>query len=270
MIPMARREVASIMAKNIENKASEAVIAEQAQKRHVPFAVVEAYKTIRTNLSFLLTENESNVLTITSPNAGEGKSTTAVNMAIAFSQLGEKALIVDADMRRASLHKKMKIENKLGLSNILAGFIKAEEAIHSVNDTLDVITAGQLPPNPSELLGSSRFKAFLEEVSAKYSYVIIDTPPVNIVSDALIIAPNTAGVVLVVRDGFTYNDAVKRALGAIEFANINILGAILNGTRSSKGRRYNYRKYGKKYGYSYGYGYAPRKSAVNEGAQESK
>ena len=168
------------MAKNIENKASEAVIAEQAQKRHVPFAVVEAYKTIRTNLSFLLTANESNVLTITSPNAGEGKSTTAVNMAIAFSQLGEKVLIVDADMRRASLHKKMKLENKLGLSNVLAGFIKVEEAIHSVNDTLDVITAGQLPPNPSELLGSSRFKAFLEEVSEKYSYVIIDTPPVNI------------------------------------------------------------------------------------------
>ena len=259
------------MAKKIENKAPDVVTTEQAQKRHVPFAVVEAYKTIRTNLSFLLTANESNILTVTSPNAGEGKSTTAVNMAIAFSQLGEKVLIVDADMRRASLHKKMKIENKLGLSNVLAGFVKVEEAIHPVNDTLDVIAAGQLPPNPSELLGSARFKAFLEEVSAKYSYVIIDTPPVNIVSDALLIAPNTAGIVLVVRDRFTYNDAVKRAMGAIEFANINVLGAILNGTRSSKVRHYNYRKYGyKKYGYGYGYGYGLRRSVGNQGSQESK
>lgn len=268
------------MAKNIENSTAEVAASEQSQKRHVPFAVVEAYKTIRTNLSFLLTANESNIITVTSPNAGEGKSTTAVNMAIAFSQLGDKVLIVDADMRRASLHKKLKLENKLGLSNVLAGFIKADEAIRPINDTLDAITAGQMPPNPSELLGSSRFKVFLEEISKKYSYVIIDTPPVNIVSDTLLIAPHTAGLVLVVRDEFTYNDAIKRALGAIEFANINVLGAILNGAHPKENRRYHYRKYGyKKYsGYNYGYsgygyggyGYAHKKSAEKATLSESK
>lgn len=273
------------MAKNIDVTTPATPETEAAQKRHVPFAVVEAYKTIRTNLSFLLTANGSNMITVTSPNAGEGKSTTAVNMAIAFSQLGDKVLIVDADMRRASLHKKLKLENKTGLSNVLAGFISADEAIHPINDTLDALTAGQLPPNPSELLGSARFKEFMAEISEKYSYVIIDTPPVNIVSDTLLIAPQTAGMVLVVRDEFTYNDAIKRALSAIEFANINILGAILNGAHPKESRRYHYRKYGyKKYrGYNYsrgysgyhgysgygGYGYGPKPAEAPEKSSDN-
>lgn len=273
------------MAKNIDVTTPATPENETAQKRHVPFAVVEAYKTIRTNLSFLLTANGSNMITVTSPNAGEGKSTTAVNLAIAFSQLGDKVLIVDADMRRASLHKKLKLENKTGLSNVLAGFISADEAIHPINDNLDALTAGQLPPNPSELLGSARFKEFMAEISEKYSYVIIDTPPVNIVSDTLLIAPQTAGMVLVVRDEFTYNDAIKRALSAIEFANINILGAILNGAHPKESRRYHYRKYGyKKYrGYNYyrgysgyhgysgygGYGYGPKPAEVPEKSSDN-
>ena len=175
---------AILMAKNIDVTTPATPENETSQKRHVPFAVVEAYKTIRTNLSFLLTANGSNMITVTSPNAGEGKSTTAVNLAIAFSQLGDKVLIIDADMRRASLHKKLKLENKTGLSNVLAGFISADEAIHPINDSLDALTAGQLPPNPSELLGSARFQEFMAEISEKYSYVIIDTPPVNVVSDS--------------------------------------------------------------------------------------
>ena len=127
-----------------------------SESRHVPFAVVEAYKAIRTNLTFLLATSETKVFGITSPEAGEGKSTTSVNMAIAFSQLGDKVLLIDADMRKSSIHKKLKIENNAGLSNVLAGFNNYSEVITHINDTVDVITAGQVPPNPSELLGSAR------------------------------------------------------------------------------------------------------------------
>ena len=253
------------------------VVMNIAESRHVPFAVVEAYKTIRTNLTFLLSNSESKVFGITSPEAGEGKSTTAINMAIAFSQLGDKVLLIDADMRRSSIHKKIKIENNGGLSGILAGFYKYDEVINHVSDTFDVITAGQVPPNPSELLGSARFKELVDEVGKKYSYVIIDTPPVDVVTDALVIAPQTAGLVLVVKDQVTPTDAINRTIEAAKFADINILGAVMNGANPKSSRRYGYRKYGKygyrkyrKYGYGYGYGSQPQKPTeqADESAQQ--
>lgn len=236
-----------------------------SESRHVPFAVVEAYKAIRTNLTFLLSASDTKVFGITSPEAGEGKSTTAVNMAIAFSQLGDKVLLIDADMRRSSIHKKLKIENVAGLSNILAGFNKYSEVINHISETLDVITAGQVPPNPSELLGSARFKELVESVGKEYSYVIIDTPPVDVVTDALVIAPCTAGLVLVVKDQVTPTDSISRVIEAAKFADINILGAIMNAANPKSGGKYGYRKYGyrkyayRRYGYSkYGYGYGSK------------
>lgn len=262
-----------LIKKKVDNKNSGINIAET---RHVPFAVVEAYKTIRTNLTYLLSSSDTKVFGITSPEAGEGKSTTSVNMAIAFSQLGDKVLLIDADMRRSSIHKKMKIENEVGLSNILAGFNKYTEVIKHISDTLDVITAGQVPPNPSELLGSNRFKELIESVSKEYSYVIIDTPPMDVVTDALVIAPHTAGLVLVVKDQVTPTDSISRAIEATKFANINLLGAIMNAANPKSGGRYGYRRYGyrkygyrnrygnSKYGYGYGYGSAPTLQKAEE------
>lgn len=256
---------------------SKSAVMNISESRHVPFAVVEAYKAIRTNLTFLLAGSETKVFGITSPEAGEGKSTTSVNMAIAFSQLGDKVLLVDADMRKSSIHKKLKIENTAGLSNILAGFNKYSEVINHISDTFDVITAGQVPPNPSELLGSVRFKEFVEAVGKEYSYVIIDTPPVDVVTDALVIAPHTAGLVLVVKDQVTPTDSIARAIEAAKFANINLLGAIMNAANPKSGGRYGYRKYGyrkygyrkygySKYGYGYGYGNAPTLQTPEETA----
>lgn len=247
------------------NKKNDNAVMNIKETRHVPFAVVEAYKTIRTNLTFLLSSSENKVFGITSPDAGDGKSTTAINMAIAFSQFGDKVLLIDADMRRSSVHKKLKIENNAGLSGVLAGFNNWEDVVTNISDSLDVIAAGQVPPNPSELLGSARFEKLVEEVGQKYSYVIIDTPPIDVVSDALVIAPHTAGLVLVVKDQVTSTDAIKRTIEAAKFANINILGAVMNGANPKSGRRYGYRKYGKygyrkygKYGYGYGYGYGSK------------
>ena len=232
---------------------------EQNGEKKVPFAVVEAYKALRTNLMFLLAQENGKVISFTSSNASEGKSTTSVNMAIAFSQLGGKVLIIDADLRRSSIHKKMHLKNDDGLSNVVVGFSKFEEAVQSANPNLDVLTAGPIPPNPSELLGSKAFEDFLNNIRNSYDYVIIDTPPLNIVTDALLIGPHTDGVVLVVRDGFTPHDTVKRAISAVEFANIKILGAVMNGITPKTGR-YSYGKYGYRYGrrrfYGYGgYGY---------------
>ena len=261
-----------LIKKKNDTKASPINISEA---RHVPFAVVEAYKAIRTNLTFLLAASETKVFGITSPEAGEGKSTTSINMAIAFSQLGDKVLLIDADMRRSSIHKKLKIENNAGLSNVLAGFNEYKEVVTHISDTFDVLTAGQVPPNPSELLGSARFKELIDTAGKEYSYVIIDTPPIDVVTDALVIAPQTAGLVLVVKDQVTPTDSINRAIEAAKFANINFLGAIMNAAnpKSGKGyRKYGYRKYGyNKYGYSkyasYSYGGAPTLKKPEDSAQ---
>ncbi len=235
--------------------------------RRVPFAIVESYKSIRANLMFQLGKENGRVIAFSSPNAGEGKSTTAVNIAIAFSQLGDKVLLIDADMRRSSVHKKLRIENEKGLSNVLAKLETFEDSVVKVNDYLDVLTAGKTPPNPSELIGNKNFDALIETVKPIYSIVIIDTPPIDIVSDALLIAPRTDGLILVVRDGFTPHDTIKRALGALELAEIKILGAIMNGANPKNNKKYSYRKYSygsrgvynkRSYGqgnYGYGYGY---------------
>lgn len=223
--------------------------------KKVPFAVVEAYKTMRTNLMFLLAQENGKVLAFTSSNASEGKSTTSVNVAIAFSQLGGKVLIIDADLRRSSIHKKMRLENTDGLSNVIAGFSEFKSAVQSANTNLDVLTSGPIPPNPSELLGSAGFEKLINELRDIYDYIIIDTPPLNIVTDALLIGPRTDGIILVVRDAFTPHDTIKRAIDAAQFANIKILGAVMNGANPKNSRRYTYRRYGYKYNYNYRYGY---------------
>ena len=222
------------------------------QSKKIPFAVVESYKAIRTNLSFLLSSAKSNVVAITSPNSGEGKSTTAANMAIAFSQLGEKVLLIDADMRRSSLHKKLRTDNGDGLSNILAGMAKAEDCVRKINDNLFFLPSGRIPPNPSELLGSPAFEKLIKSVSPSYNCVIIDTPPMNVVSDTLIAAPHTAGIVMVVRDGQTHNEDIKHVIDSAEFAGIKILGAVINGVKQASGGGYRYSsKYYKSRYYSY-------------------
>lgn len=250
------------MAKKKELEKEQAISAAEqiaVNTKKARFAVVEAYKTIRTNLLFLLAQNNGKVIALSSAGANEGKSTTSVNIAITFSQLGGKVLLIDADLRRSSIHKKLKLDNKNGLSNVLVGFSELADAVEHVSESLDVLTAGPLPPNPSELLGSKNFANFIDKCRTEYDYVVIDTPPINVVADALIIAPVTDGLVLVVRDGVTPYDALRHVVDAAEFANINILGTVMNGVNTKGNRRYSYRKYSygyRSYGYrSYGYGY---------------
>ena len=212
----------------------------------VPFAVVESYKNIRTNLMFLLSQTRNRIFEVTSSLPGEGKSSCAVNLAIAFSQFGSKVLLIDADLRKPSVYRKLHLQNKKGLSSVLVNFCDFSEAVVQINMNLDVLVSGPTPPNPSELLGSDQMSNLLESVEEKYDYVVIDTPPVNVVSDAVVLAPKTEGVVMVVQDGKTTHDEFKKAVSALSFADARLLGVVLNNSYdkntkySSKIQCYNY------------------------------
>lgn len=236
-----------------KNTSEKDTVANNAAKGVAHFAVVESYKMIRTNLLFLLSQTNEKTITVSSSVAGEGKSTTAINIAVAFSQLGCRVLLIDADMRKPSVHKKLHISNEKGLSSILVGFEKLEESTNSINQNFDVITSGPTPPNPSELLGSEQMTELLAKLNTLYDYVILDTPPVNIVPDALIVAPKTSGIVFVVQDYITPHAYFQKALNSIEFAGVKLLGVILNGSNNKTNKKYRY-KYRYKYNqYNYTY-----------------
>jgi len=218
--------------------------------KRTPFAVVESYNTIRTNILFSLSQNNGKIFTISSANESEGKSTTAVNTAIAFSQLGSKTLLIDADMRKPSIHKKIHIANTKGLSNVLVGFCTFDEAVNEINPNLDVLTAGPTPPNPSEMLAGQNIEKLLETLKEKYDYIIFDTPPINIVSDAVVIAPKTDGLVIVIKVSYTYHEEFKSCLSSVEFANVRLLGVVLNAVNPKNSTKYKY-----KYRYRYKYRY---------------
>ncbi len=215
----------------------------------VPFAVVEAYKNIRIHLMSSLKELNGNVVAFSSPNASEGKSTTSVNIAITLSQLNKKVIIVDSDVRRATVNKKLHLPNEIGCSDVLAGEATLEEAVISYNPYLDVLTSGSVANNPSELFSSTAFDRLLSELRSKYDYVIIDTPPVNLVSDSLAVAQKCDGLVLIVRASVTTYAAFKSALATVKQLNINIIGTVINGSGATRKKYRSYYKYSK-YGYS--------------------
>lgn len=204
-----------------------------------PFSVVEAYKTIRTNLMFVLPNKSKKTIIVSSSLPGEGKSTTSLNLGISFSQLDQRVLLIDGDMRNPTIYKKLKINNSKGLSSILVGFCELGEAIKNVYPNFDVLTSGPLPPNPAELLGSDNMSELLEVLEEYYDLIIIDTPPINVVSDSLILAPKTDGIIIVIRQGETTHEQFKKVLNSIEFANVKLLGTILNGIKFEG--KYNYK-----------------------------
>ena len=194
----------------------------------VPFAVVESYKAIRTNLIFMLSQSPTKTFAVSSSVPGEGKSSCAVNLAIAFSQLGNKVLLIDADLRKPSVYRKLRLQNAKGLSSVLVDFCSFDDAKVSINPNLDVLVSGPTPPNPSELLGSDRMTDILDKLNEIYDYIIIDTPPINVVSDAILLAPKTEGVLMVVQDRKTTHEQFKRSVASLNFANTRLLGAVLN------------------------------------------
>ncbi len=227
------------------------------------FAVAEAHKRLRTNVFFSFPEEAGcRVVGVTSSMAHEGKSTTSVNLAYDMLQAGKKVLLIDADMRLSKVEKTLGIKRAPGLSNILVGESNGENIIQLVPDmgNLSVISCGDIPPNPTELLSSKRMGHLVESLKKAFNYIIIDLPPISAVSDALIVSKLCDGIVLVVRqdyvDKYTLDDTVRQ----LKFNDANIIGFVLTCASAGSGKYYKsgYKKYGKyykRYGHSGKYGY---------------
>lgn len=222
------------------------------------FYIQEAYNTLRTNIRFAIPGEGCKRLCLTSGLASEGKSTTIMNLAISFAETGSKVLLIDGDMRRPSVARLLMEKASPGLSNVLAGLCEAKDAVRkNVRPNLDVIFSGEIPPNPLELLGHPRMKALVDEMSKYYDYVLVDTPPVSIVSDACEVANVTDGVLFLVRQNATEKEAVIRGVKQLELSNSRLLGFVMNGIVEEGGKGYKYRyRYRYRYRYKYQSKYA--------------
>lgn len=226
------------------------------------FHVQEAYKASRTNTMFSIPGKGCKKVVVTSSFPGEGKSTTCINLAITFAQTGSKVLVIDADLRKPTVHRKLEVNNERGLAHLLGNFCHIKETIiPSKYENLDVILAGHLPPNPAELLASEAMKNILDTLGGHYDYIFLDTPPLNVVTDATVLSNIVSGTILVVRQGETHHKDVQDALSKLEFANAKILGLILHGVQTNSKKYSKYGKYSKYSRYSqYGYGYGNKPS----------
>lgn len=213
--------------------------------KNLEFTATEQYKLIRANLDFTLQENEKcPVIGITSSVRGEGKSTTAVNLAYVFAEKGSKVLLIDGDLRIPSIAKKLGIESSFGLTDLLRGkgAQMSEFQSHLLSNWF-VLTSGDIPPNPSELLGSSRMENVLNQLREVFDYIIVDLPPVNIVSDAISISSLISGMIVVIREEYTEKKELERCFRQLKLSNVNILGCVMNESGSRKKTYGKYRKY---------------------------
>ena len=198
------------------------------------FAVKEAFKSLRINLLFTIPKHGCKKILINSPMPEEGKSSTCVNMGISIAQTGAKVLLIDCDLRKGRLHNYLNIKNTDGLSNILSGMREEDVIKPCFYPNLFVLTMGTLPPNPTEILASVRMEELLNRLEINYDYILVDTPPVNIVSDALSLIKLVDGVLIIVMENKTSHTNIIRLLGKYELAEANILGFVIN--------RYHFRK----------------------------
>lgn len=224
---------------------------------NTPFAITEAYKTVRTNIIFALADKKSSKSIIfTGAGRSEGKSTSCVNLAITFAELGEKVIVLDCDLRRPNIHKKFATKNTKGVSDLLAGLCTAKEVIRrSEKYGVDFIPAGKTPPNPAELLSMPAMDELLSSLSQQYDYIFLDTPPVNLVTDAAVLSKKADGVIFVVRENFATKEEVDGAVKALKFAGSRILGFLMNDVELKAIGRKRY-----KYNYQYGYGTQPKQA----------
>jgi capsular exopolysaccharide synthesis family protein len=206
----------------------------------------EAYRVLRTNIQYANVDNPLKTIVVTSTGPGEGKTTTAINLAVVFAQDQYKVLVIDADLRRPKIHKVLNLASNKGLTDILvrhSGFRSYVKKIERYK--IDLITSGRIPANPSEMLNSNTFKELLAGIKEEYDIVIIDSPPVLSVTDAVILSKMADGTLVVACSGKVRGDDLKKTVEILEKVDSNIIGIVLNKTTNSK-RYYKYYYYSQK------------------------
>jgi polysaccharide biosynthesis transport protein len=209
---------------------------------------VEAYRTLRTNVQFLGLERDVRVLQITSALPGEGKTTTATNLAVVIAQTGHSVVLVDADLRKPRVHRVFAIDGSFGLTDNLVGE-GIDMTVQTINEHLSVIVSGRVPPNPSEMLSGRRMDAFIDELKKRFDYVIVDSAPTLAVSDAVALSRHVDGVLIVVQAGRASLPQVRQTIAALEQVGAPLLGVVLN---KANPKRNGNDTYGDMYGYQYG------------------
>ena len=205
--------------------------------------ISEQYRAIRTNIEYSNVDQNTKTILVTSSDKNEGKTTTVSNLAVSFANLNKKVLLIDCDLRNASIHKMFRLNNIYGLTDILAKDRAVDKCIQETElENLYVLTAGAIPPNPAEILSSEKMKNLIEDLKNIYDYIFIDTPPIGLVTDAGVLSSFIDGVVLVVKSESVekkYLEETKKKLDAVD---ARILGAILNSYKSEQ-KDYNYHSY---------------------------
>jgi capsular exopolysaccharide synthesis family protein len=206
--------------------------------------ISEAYRTLRTNIDFSAVDEQLRTLMVTSSGPGEGKSTTVANLATVYAQSHRKVIILDADLRKPTMHHTMQVSNRKGLTTFLSGQDTLEDVITKTSiPGVDIIASGPIPPNPSEILASKKLLGLIDTLKEQYDMIIFDTPPALAVTDAQIMATKVDGVILVVDQGRVKKEAAAKMKASLDHVNAHILGVVLNNVDRKTGDNYYYYYY---------------------------
>ena len=199
----------------------------------------ESYRSLRTGIQYSSFDKKYKTILITSSEPGEGKSTTSANLALSLVQSGKKVILIDCDMRRPSVHKAFRISDTQGISDVLVGNVKLEDSIVKSGE-LYILTAGSIPPNPSEMLESNAMTELLDRLKEEYDYVIIDSPPVQAVTDSQVLSTKVDATILVIKVEKTKKESVRNSIKLLKQVNANIIGTVLNGIDTKRSNYYYY------------------------------
>ncbi|MBO5768132.1 MAG: CpsD/CapB family tyrosine-protein kinase [Clostridia bacterium] len=238
------------------NKSSSApeVNTQKTLHKNLDFTATEQYKLLRANLNFTIPAGiKCPIVGITSSMRGEGKSTTAVNLSYVLAESGKRVLLIDGDLRIPSIAKKMGIKSTPGLTGLLMGYEaqRLGDFKSTINENWYIMPSGELPPNPSELLGSKRMERALNALAENFDFIILDLPPVNLVSDALAVSEYITGMIVVVRQDYTEKKELEHCFRQLSLSNVKVLGCVMNESKENgkSYSRYRYKRYYKYYKY---------------------